>query len=206
MPTLLMHSLLKSGMLNSSKSSLIRLYSTKQKVTLPKNHYDTLKVTPNATHNQIKSAYYKLTLQYHPDKNKSEYAKQKFQDISEAYEILGNHELRKNYDQRMKFRQRPVSSTVPPNTPYRDQAHVRPTTMYNFDAWIQAHYGRQFDMTQTLKKKRETMQEIRREQNETKSTGDPLGIICVFIIIIFMVCSLGRRNIDVPHTKKQSTD
>lgn len=54
-----------------------------------KNHYDSLEVDSKATQGEIKSAYFKLTMQYHPDKNTSESAKDRFRDISEAYEVLG---------------------------------------------------------------------------------------------------------------------
>lgn len=63
------------------------------------NHYDVLGVTPKATQSDIKTAYYKLSMKYHPDKNKnSEVAAQKFRDISTAYEVLGNFKLRRLYD------------------------------------------------------------------------------------------------------------
>lgn len=64
-----------------------------------KNHYDALGVTPKATHAQVKSAYYKLSMQYHPDKNEgSEEAAKQFRDITAAYEVLGNAKLRRLYD------------------------------------------------------------------------------------------------------------
>lgn len=66
---------------------------------LLKSHYDALGITPKATHTDIKTAYYKLSMLYHPDKNKgSADASKKFQDISAAYEVLGNFKLRKLYD------------------------------------------------------------------------------------------------------------
>lgn len=64
-----------------------------------RNHYDVLGITPNATQTDIKSAFYKLSKMYHPDKNKGSYdASRKFQDISAAYEVLGNFKLRRLYD------------------------------------------------------------------------------------------------------------
>lgn len=68
-------------------------------VSKPTNHYDSLGISSNSTQNEIKNAYYKLSMVYHPDKNQgnAEYA-QKFRAISEAYEILGNVKSRKLYD------------------------------------------------------------------------------------------------------------
>uniref|UniRef100_A0A3B3VDI4 J domain-containing protein n=1 Tax=Poecilia latipinna TaxID=48699 RepID=A0A3B3VDI4_9TELE len=54
-------------------------------------YYDILKVSPSATQSQIKTAYYKQSFIYHPDKNLgSEEATQHFAKISEAYAVLGN--------------------------------------------------------------------------------------------------------------------
>lgn len=64
-----------------------------------RNHYDSLKLTPKATQAEVKTAYYKLSMQYHPDRNAgSEAASEQFRDISAAYEVLGNVKLRKLYD------------------------------------------------------------------------------------------------------------
>ena len=60
--------------------------------------YDRLEIPPTASSSDIKKAYYKLSKQWHPDKNQSEDAKQKFQEIAEAYEILSDDEKRNNYD------------------------------------------------------------------------------------------------------------
>jgi hypothetical protein len=59
---------------------------------LPKNsYYSVLGLLPGAGEKQIKSAYRKLALQYHPDRNKSAGAISKFQEITEAYEFLLEH-------------------------------------------------------------------------------------------------------------------
>lgn len=66
---------------------------------LAKSHYDALGISPKATQTDIKSAYYKLSMVYHPDKNKgSTDAAEQFRDISAAYEVLGNYKLRRLYD------------------------------------------------------------------------------------------------------------
>lgn len=64
-----------------------------------RSHYDSLGITPKATQADVKNAYYQLSKVYHPDKNKGcPEASKKFQDISNAYEVLGNFKLRKMYD------------------------------------------------------------------------------------------------------------
>lgn len=64
-----------------------------------KNYYKILGVPRTARKKEIKSAYRKLALEWHPDKNDDkEKAEQMFQDISEAYEVLSDDELRAKYD------------------------------------------------------------------------------------------------------------
>ena len=60
--------------------------------------YQVLGVSKNATESEVKKAYRKLSLEYHPDKNSSPDAGSKFQKINEAYETLGDVEKRKMYD------------------------------------------------------------------------------------------------------------
>jgi len=63
------------------------------------SHYDTLGVTPAANDKQIKAAYYKLSMLYHPDKNAGDkVSEQKFRAITEAYDTLKNPDTRAKYD------------------------------------------------------------------------------------------------------------
>lgn len=65
-----------------------------------KNYYDILGVSKTASEDQLKRAYRKLALKYHPDKNKGdEEANKKFAEINNVYEILSDAKKRKIYDQ-----------------------------------------------------------------------------------------------------------
>ena len=68
---------------------------------MAKDYYQILGVPRNATNEQIKKAYRKLAMQYHPDRNpgKEEWANEKFKDINEAFSVLGDPEKRRQYDQ-----------------------------------------------------------------------------------------------------------
>ncbi|XP_068623726.1 dnaJ homolog subfamily C member 30, mitochondrial-like [Battus philenor] len=146
-------------MLRQSKSkvvsSIIRNVSTSPR--LYANHYDVLGITPKATQNDIKSAYYKLSKVYHPDKSTDETSAKKFRAITEAYEVLGNIKLKKMYDKgllvgrentsRMDYKPDPEPED-PTLKFYKSHTkrQVAPTMdgrtpIYDFDAWSKQHYG-----------------------------------------------------------------
>lgn len=65
-----------------------------------KDFYQLLGVSKSATPDEIKKAYRKLAMQYHPDKNQgNKKAEEKFKEISEAYEVLSDEKQRQSYDQ-----------------------------------------------------------------------------------------------------------
>lgn len=64
-----------------------------------KDYYATLGLSKKASEEDIKKAYRKMALKYHPDKNKSTGAEEKFKEIAEAYEVLSDPQKRKVYDQ-----------------------------------------------------------------------------------------------------------
>src|SRR2546421_6933126 len=63
-----------------------------------RDYYDVLGVQKGAGKDEIKSAYRKLALQYHPDRNKSPEATERFKEISEANAMLSDDEKRNQYD------------------------------------------------------------------------------------------------------------
>ncbi len=64
-----------------------------------RDYYDILGVSKTASVDEIKKAYRKLALEYHPDRNKSKEAEEKFKEINKAYEVLGSEQKRQQYDQ-----------------------------------------------------------------------------------------------------------
>jgi len=69
-----------------------------------KTYYKILGVTKNASNNELRKAFCKLSIELHPDTTSLELnvAKNKFQEVLEAYENLNNSDLRKIYDEKLK--------------------------------------------------------------------------------------------------------
>src|SRR5690349_13513431 len=63
-----------------------------------KDYYETLGVARGASDEEIKKAYRRLARKFHPDVSKEANAKEKFQEVSEAYETLKDKEKRAAYD------------------------------------------------------------------------------------------------------------
>src|SRR5574344_1998574 len=67
---------------------------------MAKDYYKILNLDKNASDEDIKKAYHKLAVKYHPDKNQgNKAAEEKFKEVTEAYEVLSDTDKRKNYDQ-----------------------------------------------------------------------------------------------------------
>ena len=64
-----------------------------------RDYYEILGISKNATKIEIKKAFRKLAMQYHPDRNKEPGSEEKFKEINEAYEVLSNENKRSQYDQ-----------------------------------------------------------------------------------------------------------
>ncbi|XP_049879180.1 dnaJ homolog subfamily C member 30, mitochondrial-like [Pectinophora gossypiella] len=155
------------------------------------SHYDVLEITPKATQNDIKSAYYKLSKIYHPDKSSDEASARKFRAITEAYEVLGNVNLKKMYDKGLiggsgRVHKPPVEFHQPepePDDPtlrfYKAHANRRViptidgrTPIYDFDTWSKNHYGDLFKKSQyerelLRKKQYKQMDKMKSNQQET---------------------------------------
>ncbi|XP_074548732.1 uncharacterized protein LOC141806915 [Halichoeres trimaculatus] len=153
---------------NGSRSE--PLYKTKT------GYYDILEVTTDATQAQIKTAYYKQSFIYHPDRNAgSDEATVRFSEINEAYTVLGNKALRKKYD-RGFLSQSDLTATVRPSgrdtsggssRQQSDRRSVMGTDsrggIYDFDKFFKEHYGEQLQRQKELKARRE---ELYRKKNE----------------------------------------
>ncbi len=64
-----------------------------------KDYYEILGLSKTASEDEIKRAYRKLALQYHPDRNKGKESEAKFKEVTKAYEVLSDTQKRQQYDQ-----------------------------------------------------------------------------------------------------------
>lgn len=62
------------------------------------NYYKILKISPDASQEEIKKQFRKLVKEWHPDRNPDPSTKEKMAEINKAYEVLSNEDRRKNYD------------------------------------------------------------------------------------------------------------
>ncbi|XP_053507385.1 dnaJ (Hsp40) homolog, subfamily C, member 30b [Ictalurus furcatus] len=139
-------------------------------------YYDILRVSPNATQTEIKTAYYRQSFRYHPDRNAgSDEAVRRFSEISEAYTVLGSVSLRRKYD-RGVLSLADVQSAGRPSRKDSDHHHDHPQRRrfrsvpgagekprFDFDAFFRAHYGEQLEREQTLRRWREQREQIQQE-------------------------------------------
>eukprot|EP00968_Pinguiococcus_pyrenoidosus_P028428 scaffold7845_cov239-Pinguiococcus_pyrenoidosus.AAC.2 len=78
-------------------------YGQQQAAPSEQDHYKVLGVSKQATQAQIKKAYHKLALKYHPDKNKAAGAAETFKKVNDAYQVVGDKEQRQQYDLQREF-------------------------------------------------------------------------------------------------------
>lgn len=111
------------------------------------NFYDVLGITQSATKSDIKKAYQKLALQYHPDKSDNPHAAEKFREIKAAYEILSDEEKRKEYDQLTTEQKSEFYDSI--KQYFTD---IRPQYSYIYDSFINFIYSDYSDKEQEFKK------------------------------------------------------
>jgi curved DNA-binding protein CbpA len=79
----------------------------------PHNYYELLGVSPDASPEEIHSAYRRLARRYHPDLNAGGDAGARFNELSDAYEVLHDPTQRASYDRSRAVETRPVSRQAP---------------------------------------------------------------------------------------------
>ena len=103
-----------------------------------KDYYNLLGVPRTATQKEIKSAFRKLAVKHHPDKNPDDKkAEEKFKEINEAYTVLSNEEKRKFYDQYGSVEGRPPFGP----SGFQGQGNINPEDVTGFSDFFQGLFG-----------------------------------------------------------------
>ncbi|CAB3981928.1 Hypothetical predicted protein [Paramuricea clavata] len=148
-----------------------------------KNYYTILKVTPNATQDEIKQAYYKLSKLYHPDTNESEMAHDYFTAINEAYNVLGNLSDRRKYDRGLSITYNPSPAAKQANKGQQSQHFHGKRIVYDFDDWMIKH-------NQEAMKRRKRNSAIK-EQFDKRHVTNEMDIFNRNIIIAAVLTLIG---------------
>ncbi|HMP88987.1 MAG TPA: DnaJ C-terminal domain-containing protein [Kiritimatiellia bacterium] len=110
-----------------------------------KDYYNILGVSRSATDEEIKKAYRKLARKYHPDVNKGREAEEKFKEVTEAYEVIGDPAKRKRYDEFGSNWKAGDDFRPPPgwqSTTYSTSGDQGPFAGGDFSDFFEAFFGR----------------------------------------------------------------
>nr|XP_060612702.1 dnaJ homolog subfamily C member 30, mitochondrial [Anolis sagrei ordinatus] len=171
----------------------------------PKGLYEILGVSQAATQAQIKTAYYKQSFLYHPDRNAgSEEAARHFTRVNEAYLVLGSVSLRKKYDRGLLSREDlraakkpsgkegPTSAPVPKRSQTFAAGQTPAKPIFDFDKFYRAHYGEQLEREQSLRERRKEQQK-RKEEAEKRWQMESLqeiGMAVLFLATLTLLLHL----------------
>ena len=154
-----------------------RQYAVNSSHKQPTNLYDVLKVTPQCSQQQIKSAYYKLCIVLHPDKNVNTSEDHKrFIQITEAYKVLSDPIAKKTYDRSRLIRQDPTQGYIHP-TEIRGHPNVSHGNKY--DLWTKLHYQEQLN----LRNQRYQNDRLRKEWSEDVQHGMQVRFLTIFAML-----------------------
>ncbi|KAL1434862.1 hypothetical protein MTO96_001745 [Rhipicephalus appendiculatus] len=146
-----------------------------------RTYYDVLEVSPSAKQNEIKAAYYRLSMRYHPDKNKGS-SSERFQEITTAYDTLSNESLRAHYDDKIMGGSSTPLQGLHARKPTRRAPMTGRSQIYNFDEFYRQHYGDAVKSYQWRKKKYEDM--LREEEMQIRQGKDAGVAVALFAVVV----------------------
>ncbi|XP_001359582.3 dnaJ homolog subfamily C member 30, mitochondrial [Drosophila pseudoobscura] len=189
--------------------------------SLQLNYYDALGIGKKCTQNEIKAAYYKLSMLYHPDRNQgSDSAAKKFRDINQAYEVLGNYRLRRLYDKGIvhtagaqyaqDIHDEPEPVEDDPETKFYKSRFQKSkvadsegrTPIYDFDEWSRNHYGKSFDRRQAAQAKYDRLK-TQKETSKASTQTDVVMLAFIFAGVAVYLMFLSESSYDTPKQKAQ---
>ncbi|XP_004840110.2 dnaJ homolog subfamily C member 30 [Heterocephalus glaber] len=174
--------------------------------------YDLLGIPSTATQAQIKAAYYRQCFLYHPDRNSGNpEAAERFTRISQAYLVLGSATLRRKYDRGLLSDEdlrgpgvrpstKPAGAPDPPRAPpvssrVRGADRAAPgagRTMFDFDAFYQAHYGEQLQRERRLRARREALRKLQEDRAKKGFSWEETRDTVILLLLLTFV-TIGLR-------------
>ncbi len=188
------------ALLNGSRYPPIRCSSSAPGRGKSKDWYAVMNITPNATQQQIKDAYYKLSMQYHPDRNEnSAEATLKFTELTEAYSILGSHDLRKRYDKGLHTHTTHSPTSHTHHTPTHSTNVHGTKVKFDFDEFYRAHYG------EALKRDREARRSaaVARERAKVYTISQNVQQILIATVLV-SVLAVGWYSQQIENNRRQN--
>ncbi|KAJ7997022.1 hypothetical protein DPEC_G00224600 [Dallia pectoralis] len=157
---------------------------------------------------EIKTAYYKQSFIYHPDKNAgSAGATHRFSNISEAYNVLGNKALRKKYDRGLLSHGDVIGATKPSSKdskssvsqPTRDPRQssvlgIDSKKIFDFDRFIKSHYKSQLLKEEELRARKEELMR-KKESMKDQDLGKMIAVGGLVVIALSVLMSLKQGGI-----------
>lgn len=134
-----------------------------------KQYYDILNIKEGSSEDEIKKAYKKMALKYHPDRNKSPDASEKFKEISEAYQILTNKDQRQ-LQSNVQFHHSNMSPFVNPHDLFK-QFNVGVHPGFNFQV-----FSTQSRPNVTIKQVRTQIKDGKKIQTITETTNGQTSV------------------------------
>ncbi|KAM9477221.1 dnaJ homolog subfamily B member 14 [Clarias gariepinus] len=169
-----------------------------QRIKRCKDYYEVLGVSKDANDEELKKAYRKLALKFHPDKNHAPGATEAFKKIGNAYAVLSNAEKRRQYD---------VSGAEEPSSPGHGghggfefnrgfEADITPEDLFNM------FFGGGFPSSSTFANGRDRYtqqtEQMRREREERGDGGFSMFIQLMPIVVLILVSVLSQLMVSTP--------
>ena len=158
-----------------------------------KNYYAILEISRSASDEVIRSAYKALAKKYHPDTNKADpTAGVRMTEINEAYEILSNPSLRRDYDLHWEAKQKRTDSKERTSSAQDASPRQKTSETQNDSRNNTERQKSESKNDINDSRKRETSQRARRQRN-TKKVGNAILIFLAGIIVVFASIFIGSH-------------
>jgi molecular chaperone DnaJ len=138
-------------------------------MTITLTHYQILDLEPTATQAEIKQAYRRLAKKFHPDANRATSSHEKISRINSAYEVLGDPQTRRSYDQQLQYSELGYSESEvrsrkeraeAAQAQYRKQRQAEQDEDNQLKLWLKVHTSVNRTLNQIIKPLRSQLNEL----------------------------------------------